>query len=117
MQVSARRYATESEPRRQDTDNTLLYAALGVVALGGGYYYFKRNPDEEANIKKKARADETEMKQKARESTAAARSRADDTVQEGKHKYEETKVRVLSPYSICLYEDANYHSGCCKETA
>ncbi|KAL9711683.1 hypothetical protein Ac2012v2_004754 [Leucoagaricus gongylophorus] len=88
--VSARRYATETESRRPD-GHTLPYMALGLATLGGAYFYFSRNPNNEEKLKK-ARANEENMKHKIRESAAAVKYKAGSTVEEGKQRYEDAKV-------------------------
>jgi len=70
----------------------LLYTALGIATIGGAYLYFSKNFSDEEKLKKKAHANEEARQRKVYESAAAVKSRADNTVEEGKKKYEDAKV-------------------------
>lgn len=68
-----------------------MYATLGLVAAAGAYYYF-RDTDEAQKLKDKAKADQDHMKNKGAELADAAKGRAEDVKQQGKAKWDQTKV-------------------------
>lgn len=99
----ARKYATtppppsgQPAPKQPGSDNSLLYTALGITAIAGGYYWFS-NANDADTLGHKAKADEEEMKRRARESIEAGKARVDDAQQQGQQKYDEAKVCTIYP--------------------
>lgn len=81
------------QPTPPKSDNTLLYAVLGVATVGAGYYAFF-SADEE-KLRRKAKADEEEFKQKGSEAIEAGKARAQDALRQGQMKYDSAKVCLL----------------------
>ena len=77
----------------------MIYAALGIAAAAGGYWYYT-HPEDVNAAKKKAEADE--VNRRGRESIDAVKARADDAYQRGQAKYE-TKVCLNSRLSSILH--------------
>ena len=96
LQSLSRAYTTvpppagQAAPNRKEkhADNTLVYAALGLVAAASAYYYF-RDTDEARGLKDKAKAEGDHLKSKSAEL-------ADDIKQQGKSKWDQAKVCCIS---------------------
>ena len=76
---------------KKEPDNTLLYVALGLAAVGGAYFYFK-NPDDDQDLKAKATREAGQRKQKGSESVDAVKTRADKILRYGEAKYDQVTV-------------------------
>src|SRR6266446_9790136 len=79
---------------KKEPDNTLLYVALGLAAVGGAYFYFK-NPDDDQDLKAKATREAGQRKQKGSESVDAVKTRADKILRYGEAKYDQVTVLLF----------------------
>jgi hypothetical protein len=71
----------------------MVYAIAGAAAAGGAYYYFTSTSEGE-KLAAKAKKDEEEAVAHAKEAAARGKAYADDKVNQGNLKWEETKVQV-----------------------
>lgn len=73
--------------------NGLLYAALGVAAAGGVWYYFNQEPEKANQLKEKAQSDEAKFREKAYGTLDAAKAKSDKWESQAKADLERVKVR------------------------
>lgn len=98
---STRQYATtpgQAEPKQKarGSDNTLVYIALGLAAVGGAYFYF--NNPQDIN----AKANREQVKQKGVETAEATKSGVDDAYGQAKVGLHNNEMKH-SPISRCRH--------------
>lgn len=86
---------TELKQKARGSDNTLVYVALGLAAVGGAYFYFN---NQDVN----AKANREQIKQKGVETAEATKSRVDDAYRQAKVGLHNNEMKY-SPIPRCRH--------------
>jgi hypothetical protein len=105
IQQTTRQYATAPGPlpeqaapkqKARGSDNTLVYIALGLAAVGGAYFYFNNPQDINAKTNRE------QIKQKGVETAEATKSRVDDAYSQAKVGLHNNEMKY-SPIPRCRH--------------